>query len=332
MWSGRFDREMQDVFIILDEIAAGVAGAFEVKATPDRVRNIQSIHTSNVEAYDYYLRGRQLYYQYSKQGVEAALQMFRHAIDVDGRYALAYCGLADCYSYLYMYVTSSDENAEEADTASRRALDLDPLLAEAHASRGLALSLKCCFEEAEAAFEQAIELDPQLFEARYFYARTSFAQGKLEKAAQLFDEAYWTRPEDYQSPLLTGQIYDALQLPERAEEVRRRGVAAAEQHLTLNPDDTRALYMGANGLVALGESEKGLVWLQRALALEPHDAMLLYNAGCIYALLKEADEALDCLERSVETGLTQKEWYENDSNLDALHTHPRFKALLDAMP
>ena len=332
LWTCQFDREMQDVFVVLDEIVAGVTGAFETKAVPERVRNIQSIHTSDVEAYDFYVCGRERFYQYSRQGVEAALEMFRKAIGIDASYALAYCGIADCYSYLYMYVESSDENREEADATSLRALELDPLLAEAYASRGVALSLPCRFEEAEEAFEKAIERDPQLFEARYFYARTSFAQGKLEKAAQLFDEAHWKRPEDFQSLLLTGQIYDALQLPERAAEVRRRGVAIAEQHLHLNPTDTRALYMVANGLVALGETEQGLEWLQRALSLDSHDAMLLYNAGCTYALAHRTDDALDCLERSVEAGVTQKEWYENDSNLDSVRAHPRFKKLLDAMP
>ncbi len=90
--------------------------------------------------------------------------------------------------------------------------------------------------------------------------------------------------------------------------------------------------MIANGLVALGETEQGIEWLQRALALEPDDAMLLYNAGCIYALAHQSDEALECLEQSVSAGVTQKEWYENDSNLDALRAHPRFKALLETMP
>ena len=89
--------------------------------------------------------------------------------------------------------------------------------------------------------------------------------------------------------------------------------------------------MGANGLVALGENKKGLAWLQRALLLEPADPMLLYNAGCIYSLCKMPDEALNCLERSVKTGLTQKAWYENDSNLDILRDMTRFQEMLDSI-
>ena len=101
----------------------------------------------------------------------------------------------------------------------------------------------------------------------------------------------------------------------------------AEQALELNPGDTRALYLGANGWAALLEPEKAMLWLQRALTLEPDDAMLQYNAACVYALLGKNDEALTCLEHSVELGLSQKGWFENDSNLAPLRQEPRFKAL-----
>lgn len=332
LWAGQFDRMLQDVFTVLDDIVSGVADTVSMPSATEQVRNIQSMHTSDVEAYDYYLRGRQYYYQYSKRGVETALEMFRKAIALDERYALAYCGIADCYAYLYLYVASTEENLERADAASCRALELDPLLAQAYASRGEALSLRRCYDEAEVAFEEAIKRDPQLFEAYYLYARMCFVQGRMERAVELFEAAEQARPEDYQAPLLTGQIYDTLRRPQQAVEARRKGIAAVERRLQLAPDDIRALYMGANGLVALGEAEKGLDWLRRALAAEPDDPMLLYNAGCIYALVHDVDKALTCLERSVATGLTQREWYENDSNLDVLRTHSRFKALFDRMP
>jgi adenylate cyclase len=116
--------------------------------------------------------------------------------------------------------------------------------------------------------------------------------------------------------------------PEDGTASRRRGVAIAEAHLSLNPDDVRALYMGANGLVALGEYEKGLDWARRALTLEPDDGMVLYNVSCIFSLAGRASEALDCLEKAVDAGLTQRGWYEHDSNLDFVRDHPRFQALL----
>ena len=331
LWSDRFERELADVFTVQDEIAQRIARELKVKFLSKRVRSIQNRQTSNVDAYDYYLRGRRFYYQYSRQGVLFALEMFQKAIKEDELYALAYCGSADCYAYLYMYVEDSLENLQAADETSRRAIEIDPLLAKAYASRGQVLTLKKCFEESETAFKRAIELDPKLFAARYLYARAVFAQGNLAKAAHLFETANWVRSDDYQSLLLAGQCYADLGEMERSAEARRRGIAIAEEALEINPGDTRALYMGANGLVALGENKKGLEWLKRALTLEPDDAMVLYNAACVYSLLHMIDEALICLEKAFVAGLTLKGWYENDSNLDNLRSHPRFRKLLAGM-
>ena len=120
---------------MLDEIAAGVTCALDLADAHIGVRNIQSIHTSDVAAYDCYIRGRQHFFHYSRQSVESALHLFQEAIDIDDTYALAYSGIADCYSYLFMYGESSTETCSAADMNSKNALSLDPLLAEAHASR-----------------------------------------------------------------------------------------------------------------------------------------------------------------------------------------------------
>jgi adenylate cyclase len=330
LWSGQFDRLLQDVFAIEDEIAQSVARTLDVPVVAQK-SNVQDTQTRNIEAYDFYLRGRTFYYKFSRQGIEFALQMFRKAIEIDASYALAYCGIADCYSYLYMYEEQSKANLEAAESASKKAIDLNPNLAQASASLGVALSLQKDYAAAEVAFEQAIKLDPRLFEAYYLYARVAFVEGKLDKAGGLFREANRVRPEDYQSLLLAGQCFDDLGMKRRAKEVREEGVKIVERHLLLNPGDTRALSLGANGLIILGQTEKSLEWLNRALALEPGDPMLLYNAGCIYSLGEMPDKAMDFLEKSVEEGLTQKGWYENDNNLDPLRTYPRFKRLLEKL-
>ena len=224
---------------------------------------------------------------------------------------------------------TKEYNGEEAERASRKALDLDPNLAKAHASRGQVLSLSKKHEEAEEEFEAAIRLDPRLFDAYYLYARDCFAQGKLDRALELYEKASEVNPEDYQSPLLSAQIYETLERHGKAEATRRRGVRTVEERLRLNPGDVRALYMGANGLMALGETEKGLEWASLALVMDPNEPMVLYNVACIYSVAGKTDEALDCLERAAETGLSQREWYENDRDLDPLRGHERFKALLE---
>jgi adenylate cyclase len=138
-------------------------------------------------------------------------------------------------------------------------------------------------------------------------------------------------PEDYQSPTLVAQIYDDLDRPDSARSARERGIVLAERHLALNPEDVRAVYMAANAMVALGQRQRGIQWADRALAMRPEDAMVLYNVGCIYSLAGSTDSAISCLEKAYRNGLTQKGWYEHDSNLDPLRQNSRFQELLRAM-
>lgn len=328
LWSERFDREIEDVFAIQDEIARSIVRALEVTLSPGESASPEGPPTRDVQAYDYYLRGRSFYYQFRRQGIERALTMFSLAIRHDPDYARAYAGIADSCAFLVLYADRSEEALRRAEEASAKALALGPDLAETHASRGLVLSLGGRHREAEAEFEAAVRLGPRHFETWYYHARDSFAQGKLEEAARLFEKASALHPADYQSPLLVAQIYDSLSLPDRAAAARRRGVAVVEKRLRVHPDDVRALYMGANGLVALGEREKGREWADLAREMDPDEPMVLYNVGCIYSLLGLDDDALDCLERAARTGLKQKGWYENDSNLDPVRGHERFAALM----
>ena len=167
--------------------------------------------------------------------MEFARQLFQQAIQLDPDYVLAHAGLADCYSYMYLYSGRKEEDRRQAEAASRRAVELDPNSAQAQTSHGLALSAFARNDEAEAAFEAALRLDPNLFEANYFFARHCFAAGQQEKALRLYEEAMRVRPEDYQAPLLMAQIYDDLGRGEEGAAARRRGVENAEEHLRAQP-------------------------------------------------------------------------------------------------
>ena len=117
----------------------------------------------------------------------------------------------------------------------------------------------------------------------------------------------------------------------RIEEARaayHRGLAAAQKHLLLHPDDTRALYFGANALSQVGDRERSLEWAQRALDLEGEEPQVLYNIACVFALLGESDRAIDCLERSITHGWGQRQWMEHDPDLASLREHPTFRALM----
>ena len=331
LWSERYDREMEDVFAIQDDISQAIVKSLRVILSDDERKQIEKARSVNVQAYDFYLRGRQYFHQLRRKSLEYAKQMFNRAIQIDPDYALAYAGVADSCSILYMYFDAREYNLKQADSASRKALELNPDLAEAHASRGLAVSLSKRWEEAEQEFETAMRLDPKLYEAPYFYGRARFAQGRAEDSLKLFERAATLRPEDYQAPVLLAQAYDSLGNTAEAESWYRRGVQILGERMDLNPDDTRALILGGVSLARLGERERAMDMAKRALAVDPDDSALLYNVACVYASLNENDDAIEILERAVDRGFGQREWIETDPDLASLRGTPRYEAILLAM-
>ncbi len=328
LWSDRYDRDMEDVFAIQEEIAGSIVKALRVVLSEDEKRAIEKAPTANVQAYECYLRGRQFFHQWRRKGVEYARRMFERAIEVDPNYALAYAGIADCCSFIYTYWDASAAHLEQADTASRKALEIDPQLAEAHTSRGLALAFSERYDEADQAFATAIRLNPKLFEAHYFQARARYQQGRLAEAAVSFEEACRLRPDDYQAPSFLSQTYEGLGRMADAEAMHQRALVLVEKHAELNPDDPRALCLGAIELGHVGQRERGLEWIRRALAIDPEDSGMLYNAACFFAVQGEREEALASLEKAVDFGFGLRGWVETDSDLASLRSDPRFQAVV----
>lgn len=328
LWGERFDRQLQDIFAIQDEISISIARVLRVMLTETEKRAIDKVQTSDVEAYDFYLQGRQFFHQFRRKGYDLARETFIRAINLDPGYARAFAGIADCSAFLYMYWDSTPENLRRADEASLKALQLDPELPEAHASRGLAAYLQKNYEEAQKEFEKAVRINPRLFEPYYFSARTYYAQGKFEEAVKWFDKASEVQPEDYQSPMLLASALNGLGRKAEAIAAYRRGSTACKKHLELHPFDARALYFGANALAQLGENTRCLEWLARAMENEPDEPQVLYNVACVYALLREHDKAIDCLEKSITHGWEQHEWMAHDPDLASLHGNERFEALI----
>src|SRR6184192_3445285 len=168
VWADRYDRDLTDIFAIQDEITHAIVEQLKVKLLPQEKKSIGQTPTDNVEAYTYYLRGRQFMQRHSKANYQLARRMFAKAVELDPVYARAHAGIADCDSFLFLHY-HLEASVESILATSAKALSLDDKLAEAHASRGLAFSLDRRYDEATAEFEKAIALDSNSFEAHYFY-------------------------------------------------------------------------------------------------------------------------------------------------------------------
>ena len=332
MWADRYDRDLTDIFAIQDEITHAIVEQLKVKLLPQEKKSIGQTPTDNVEAYTYYLRGRQFMQRHSKSNYQLARRMFAKAVELDPLYARAYAGIADCDSFLFLHY-HLEAGIDSILATSAKALALDNRLAEAHASRGLALSLGQQHEEAIAEFEEAIGLDPNSFEAHYFYARACVTQGKLERAATLFERAAENKPDDYQALCLLIQIYRSLGRDRDSKSTARKAIERAESELTLHPENPRAAYLGANALATLGEKDRAREWAARALAIDPDDVLIQYNVACVYSLLGDLEQAFDLLERLLpNAGYELKHgWIKHDSDLDPLRSHPRFQKIMESI-
>ena len=328
LWAGRYDGDMEDVFAIQDQIAASVAQALEALLGPQGSRGLRRAHRTDVRAYELYLRGRQFFHQTRRKSLQFARSMFRKALEIDPEYAPALAALADAIALERTYYPEAEVHWAEADQASRRALELDPDLPEAHSARGLVLSTAGRPEEAEAAFRRAIELDPRLVAAHYFMGRMLFQQGRFEDAAAAFDAAVSIR-NDHQAAFFAAQAYEALGDEERASTHYREALDEVARHMELNPDDARAATMRAVALCRIDRREEGLDWGRRAVEIDPEDASVRYNLACLYSVAGELDRSLDTLESAIDVGFGNRGWLERDPDLSAIRSHPRFRALLE---
>jgi non-specific serine/threonine protein kinase len=329
-WSDRYDRKLEDVFAIQDEIAESVATALRGILTPQE-RQVLRRPEASVEAYEYFLRGRQHFNRHNRADYEAATQMFNRTIELDPNYAPAYALLATIQAWIVEWWGGGPELFAAADQASAKAVELAPDLAEAQASRGFILSLHGKHEEAAAVFEAAIRLNPNSFEAHYLYARMCFATDRIEESAALFRKAGAAMPEDFQSMILLGQSLRVLGRHDEAKSANREGVRRAERQLELNPGDVRALSLGANALDEDGQRERAIRWSERAIEIHPDDLGVLLNGACLRARWGMKDEALALLERVFAKGFGKREWVERDPDYDSLRDDPRFKAMLDKL-
>lgn len=336
LWSDRFDRRLQDAFAIQEEIARAVVAALSVRVSSDEAARLRRSGTSNPQAYEMYLRGRQYFRALGMENVELARQLFKRAVALDRNFAQAHAGLAeaDMNDLQWLLVAKAEQPAlrAEALAASDEALRLNPELGEAHVSRANLLAVMGRAEEADESFRKAVRLAPGLRDAWYSYGRFLFSQARYADAVRAYEEAARLDPDDYDSLTLLAMPYEKLGQPEKASRARDRGIEAADRVLRNTPDDVRARYLSASLLMQRGRRQEGTARLEEALTIRPTDFAVLYNAACSFALVGDSDRALDLLDRAVGTGRGFRAWIEHDPDLDSLRDLPRFKEILARLP
>jgi serine/threonine protein kinase/Flp pilus assembly protein TadD len=280
LWSERYDRQMEDIFDVQDEIARAITERLKVTLGEGIRRS-----TKNLEAYELYLKGRHHWHQRSPATLRVAIQSFRQAIELDPGYALAYAGLADCYGILRVYGwISAQDGQPPAHAAMTQALTLAPSLWEVNFSRAFyAFYFEPAWREAGPHFEKAIAINPRSPLAQAYYG-IFLATAKREE--DTITHTTLACRLDPLSPFIHGLASLALHLLGRFEEADR----TSQQALELQPDYLLGLWPRGMALSALGRSEEAIAALERAATLS-RAPIFVGMLGLAYARGGRLDDA-----------------------------------------
>jgi len=326
VWGERYDRQLEDVFAIQEEIARSIAQALRITLTPQEEKTIARKPTENPQAYDFYLRGR----SYTRrENIEYALQMFEQAIQLDPNFALAHAGIADLCGLNYEIREQNQKWIDRGLAACDRATALAPDLPEVLVAHARLFYAQRKYAEAALLAQRAIERKPDCDGLWNILGRAYFASGKFEEAAALADRAMEYNGDDYNTYISYDQSLERLGRKKEAEAVRDRMTKVLRQQLERVPEDVRARILLATNLAYYGQdADEAIRHLKTAVALRPNDPNTLYNAACTYGVLGRKSEALETIQRTFAAGYGNTNWAANDSDLECLHDEPEFRKLV----
>jgi TolB-like protein/Flp pilus assembly protein TadD len=313
LWSERYDREIADIFDIQDEITGAIVKTLE----PTLAGQQQALgrrHSENLQAYELYLKGRNFWEQRMEGTLRAAVECFRAAIDLDPEYALAYAGLVDCFSMLaiYGYVSPAD-CMPKGEVAVKRALGLDPTLAEVHFSMGLfASAFGTSHQETESHFRKGLEIQPRSSALHAYLSLGLSIQHRFKEAMAAAARAAELDPL---SPFIHGIVGLTARCARRPEEA----VRYAERALELQPNFVLGLWPLGLAECDLGQIKEATEASERLVSITRRSSVFVGNLGMAYCLAGEKGKALalrkELMERSTSEYITPISLFEIDTGL-----------------
>ena len=330
VWAARFDRDLDDIFEIQDDISKAIVDALKLKLLPQEKKAIESRGTTSVEAYSLYLMARQQWISGTvgnPRREEAIIRLCHQATLLDPEYAQAWAlmGLAQLE---LRFVHGRDENALPA---AERALGIDRALPEAHCIKARYLEEQNQFEEAEKQIRTALELDPNSWEVNREVARMLFRHDRISESVPYFEKAASLMENDWHSAMMLTTCYEATSDPAGLRSAAKMTAERTERAVAADPTNGTALAAGAYSIAAFGDRERARDWTRRALLLDPDNLNMRYNLACtLIRQLGDCDQAVEVLapffERLNSTTLLRH--LEVDPDLHPIRGDARFQQML----
>jgi len=352
LWSEKYERNMEDIFALQDEISLSVVDKLKIKLLGEEKAELVTRHTQNPEAYNLFLKGRYFWNKRTADDIRKAIDYFEQAIKLDTNYALAYARLADSYGLLPFYTSILPKEAfSKAKVAVMKALDIDETLAEAHSALGfIRMYDDWDWEAAETELKRAVQIKPSYVTAHHWYAEYLSWVGRHEEAIAEIRRAHELDPLSLLINYMKAYIFFYARQYERA-------IEQCQKTLDLDPNFALPHSILGRTYLEKGMYEEAIVAFQKgrkrwhlgyayALAGKRDEALGIleemkerwkrgdiraHPIAMVYAGLGEEDLVLEWLEKSLGEREPQMVYLNVDPKFDSLRSNPRFKALLKKM-
>jgi len=326
LWAERYDRELDDIFAVQDDISRSIVSALQVRLGKAESQAIAQRGTTNPKAYRFYLMARGYWLGGWSRRKDVIVRLCERALEIDAGYARAWALLAICLADIRF---NADTTSERGLEAAERALELDPSLADAYAAKARILAARGKYDESWPFHQRALKLDPEAYEVNVGAARWAIFTKRLDDALRYLKTAAAADAKDFWAVSMMFQVYDELGDEDGQLATAHECIARVEKALEEVPDNSNALAFGLGALFRLGETDRAKEWAELVSIFDPDNLNALYNTACSLAVAGEIDDALDFLERACAlTGPEGLYWMTEDHDMDNLRDHPRYKAIV----
>jgi TolB-like protein/Flp pilus assembly protein TadD len=329
VWAERFDRTLDDIFAIQDEISKSIVTALKVKLLPAEKEALEQRSTTNPEAYELFLVARGFQRKGSERLKPVIVRLCRRVVELDPKCANGWALLSIAESELAQRGIEGYSIAS-ARIAAEQAIAADPATADGYAALAEALlrGTMLIDDAVASALATAFRLDPKCYDAHLTAGSAAIFQRDYEQAISHFERAIEIDPDAYWPAGMVSQAYEAVGDTAAAAAAHRRAMAHCERILADEPDHGAAMGFLVTSLASLGLADRARDWTRRALLFDPDNARLHYNLACAMATLEDADMAVALMDPLIENvGPGALRWFQTDNSLDPIRKHPKFMAL-----
>ncbi len=359
IWSEKYERTLEDMFAIQDEITLAIVDRLKVKLLGEEKDALLKRHTDNPEAYNLYLMGRFFWNKRTAEGMTRGLECFVRAIQIDPSFARAYTGIADCYGIIAYYYMPPRPTLMKAREAAAKALELDATLAEAHTSMAFVKQkLERDWAAAEQGYRRAMELDPEYMWAPHWYSLYLAVMGRHQESFVQIKRALEIEPTSAQVAMVHGMLFYLARFYDRATEELKRAVDLEPQHVLAT------FFLGLAHLES-GRYEEALALVARSAELTGNAPFFVQGIGYVHATagrrdlaegilakikenmakayaspvymalihfrLGEADRGFEWLDKAFADGDHWLEFIKVFPGFDTARTDPRYAALVEKL-